>query len=247
MFCKNCGREVDVKAAFCPGCGCRMENEIVTMTKTVDQGGFMSKAEQDNQFFIQAMGSLLAPLEQIGKVVTTIDNNKKAIKKAQSGLRNHVSLWLPALITGIVALYIGSLFGSMKAVGVLWLIGIPTAGVIGFVRERNYKITMEKLVPMQDDLLLQLNDICGTINPEYMHLIPRDYRYFQACQFFYTAFVNGRAMNMQQVVNLYEEEMHRNRMENMQLKQVEQLKSIRTSSNISAAASTANLFINLFG
>ena len=49
-----------------------------------------------------------------------------------------------------------------------------------------------------------------------IEFIPPDYRYVEAVESFYRYLLNGRANDLQQAVNLYEEELHRMRMENAQ-------------------------------
>lgn len=249
MFCKNCGREVDTNATFCPGCGTKLQDPVTSITTSNIGTQFTSKAEIDNQYLIQAVGSLLSPLEQIGKTVTRIDRKKIEISNNEKISKMHLDLWLFPFMGIMCIAFILTFFKPSDTVyGLLsCILGIPTGFVVGKYWKNKHIKQSNNTCQNRDQLLQNLNDICETINPEYMHLIPRDYRHFHACQFFYNAFLNGRAMSMQQAVNLYEEELHRSRMEKMQLQQVAQLKSIRTSSAIGAAASSANLFINLFG
>lgn len=253
MFCKNCGREIDSNAAFCPGCGNRIQDMITTMTTASSDAKFMSKAEQDNQYLIQAIGSLLSPLEQIGNIVKQVEMKNRALSSMENNIKKHTSRILFIFIGLFVGFFIAGIlqnifnFSNGFAFVIMFSTGIPIGIVLGKFRVESLIKQINDVSNKRDQMLQNLEDICKTINPEYMHLIPRDYRHIHACQFFYNAFLNGRAMSMQQAVNLYEEELHRSRMEKMQLQQVAQLKSIRTSSNISAAASTANLFINLFG
>ena len=60
-----------------------------------------------------------------------------------------------------------------------------------------------------------------------MDVIPPDYRYRQAMTFFYNALKNQRAMTMQEAVNLYEDYLHKNRMEQMQAEQIQKLNEIK--------------------
>lgn len=72
--------------------------------------------------------------------------------------------------------------------------------------------------------------------------VPPNYQYSMAVNAFCSYFRNGRAYNMKEAVNLYEEEMHRNRMENMQAQVLQQQKYQTTLMAISAAANVATAF-----
>ena len=64
------------------------------------------------------------------------------------------------------------------------------------------------------NVVKDLNDI--------VEIIPPDYRYPSAVESFYKYLNNNRANDMKEAVNLYEEEMHRLRMENIQLSIMEE-------------------------
>lgn len=50
-------------------------------------------------------------------------------------------------------------------------------------------------------------------NQEIINKLPRDYRYYDAAVYFEKALANGQAESMKEVINLYEEHMHRMAME----------------------------------
>jgi hypothetical protein len=59
----------------------------------------------------------------------------------------------------------------------------------------------------------QIQDVACS-NAEVINALPRDYRYYHAVSFFEQALSNGRADSMKEAVNLYEEELHRQKLEN---------------------------------
>ena len=52
-------------------------------------------------------------------------------------------------------------------------------------------------------------------NSDVISILPRDYRYYDAAEFMEAAFENGRADSLKEAINLYEEHLHRLRVENI--------------------------------
>lgn len=84
-------------------------------------------------------------------------------------------------------------------------------------------------------------------NQETLDPLPRDYRYYDAAVFFESALANGRAESMKEAVNLYEEYLHRVRMEAngqqmlaMQQQQSQMLAYIERNSGVTATFSVLN-------
>ena len=92
----------------------------------------------------------------------------------------------------------------------------------------------------------------ATEGADHINQLPRDYRNYNAAQFFESALANGRADNMKEAVNLYEDELHKMRLENMSAQtlraseqQARMLASIEESSRVTANVSKANLVFNV--
>ena len=58
--------------------------------------------------------------------------------------------------------------------------------------------------------------LAGPEIPE-LYVLPQDYRYLDAAKSILFYLENGRADNMKEACNLYEEELHRQKMENLQV------------------------------
>lgn len=105
-------------------------------------------------------------------------------------------------------------------------------------KTNEYKVAMGKILEqIQDDLTV----------------IPPDYQYPLAIEYIYSCLRNQRAVSMGEAVNLYEDQLHKWRMEQMQSKLVEMsmqqqvsLDKIRRSNNISAAANVATAAAVIF-
>ena len=92
-----------------------------------------------------------------------------------------------------------------------------------------------------EEISMQMETVAVEIQ-KYSNTIPPDYCYPMAVEYFYKAFINGRARNMTEATNLFEEQVHRWKIEKyqeqiiiMQRQQQQSLQGIRTSTNINTA------------
>lgn len=105
-------------------------------------------------------------------------------------------------------------------------------------KSNEYKVAVEKILEqIQDDLTV----------------IPPDYQYPLAIEYIYSCIRNQRAASMGEAINLYEDQLHKWRMEQMQSKLVEMsmqqqvsLEKIRKASDISAVANVATAAAVIF-
>lgn len=109
-----------------------------------------------------------------------------------------------------------------------------------------------KIAPSIQRISDQIEQI-ATDNADVISAMPRDYRYYEAAQFFENALENGRADNMKEAVNLYEDNLHKLRMENYnhQLlfaneQQSRMLAEIEAREKSIERTTNANLAFNLF-
>lgn len=106
-------------------------------------------------------------------------------------------------------------FGDILAIVIL-------AVVVVFILKWRSKLVADSQTATDariDQLSRQYEAISNEIYQTYtdsqaaIEEIPRDYRYFAAVSFFESALANGRADNMKEAINLYEEHIHRQSME----------------------------------
>lgn len=128
---------------------------------------------------------------------------------------------------------LGSSFGSALFCGLL-AIGITFLVQIGHKNSMNRYANALKRV--NDEIDVQKNALQG----HDIDIIPPDYRYRQAMDFFYSALRNQRAMTMQEAVNLYEDYLHKNRVEAMQAEQIQKLNQINQTAKTNAYINMAN-------
>ena len=88
MYCTNCGREIDDKAAVCLGCGCEVKNVRNSAKDTGSIGwGFLG-------FFVPLAGFIL--------LAVLNDTQPKNAKKAGIG----AIIGVVASVVGVVLLYV---------------------------------------------------------------------------------------------------------------------------------------------
>ena len=94
----------------------------------------------------------------------------------------------------------------------------------------------------QKKTLKMINDHIDDLNRRLdgmdTDIIPPNYRYKQAMEYIYDALWNQRALTMQEAVNLYEDYLHKNRLESMQAEQLRKLNQLHNTAK-------TNAYINL--
>lgn len=112
---------------------------------------------------------------------------------------------------------------------------------------RNY----EMIAKLETDLNKEIekkNKVMKNLTP-VIHILPPNYRYALAADYIYNCFLNSRAYTIQEAVNLYEEQLHRWKMENtqemmlaLQRQQNSDINTMKVFTGITAAASVATAF-----
>ncbi|MDD3414139.1 MAG: zinc ribbon domain-containing protein [Lachnospiraceae bacterium] len=105
-----------------------------------------------------------------------------------------------------------------------------------------YESRIENINKLTEETVIEIN--------RYVDVVPPDYRYPMAVEYLYKSFLNGRANSIPESVNLFEEQVHRWKVENyqvqmldMQQQQQKTMSGIRTATTINAAASVAQFLL----
>ncbi|MBR5420880.1 MAG: hypothetical protein IK115_07020 [Lachnospiraceae bacterium] len=157
---------------------------------------------------IAEIGALVEPLKEIDSVTSEIELYKEDKEKGSSILRWFLFIFLGLfeILGGIVFLGIEPAAGGFELVmGVLFSIIFGRKILLGF-QARAKLPAAEK----------RLQDLKTGTNWSAFAYIPPKYRDLHAIQFIASALENMRATTMQEAVNLFENELHKMRMENMQ-------------------------------
>lgn len=131
-------------------------------------------------------------------------------------------------------------------VSVIWII-------MSYFSKKSQLSKLENKLQNKKDELASINrnlyDIATTIKDK-ITILPPDYQYSMAAEYIYSCLRNQRANTIGEAVNLYEDQLHKWRVENslqqlnqMQKEQAASLRYIKATSGIAAAASVAGLFL----
>lgn len=134
------------------------------------------------------------------------------------------------------------IYGGLR--GILWI----AFGVLFYqyakkrLVQQQQKIDAKRqsIMPRIDEISKEVYDI-STNNAEAIDKLPRDYRYYNAVSHFEHTLANGQADSMKEAISLYEEFLHRCRLEadsariiQENMRQTEMLESINKSSKSTA-------------
>ena len=278
MFCNICGSNIEPGAQVCGVCGTVVNVDTTPdMSPAVQQNEV--KVAQKNQIpdlrTLQGdeLGRYLVPLLQPLKQIDTIEENiDTATLRAQS-IRAH-GVWhyfWPFFAFGwLVSIIVAGVFGPvLEEIGlvsdfstasltfffvVAFLIYAGGLTLAILMRNRsvnkmnaNKEAIQKDIYAMrsrQDELYMS---ICNVLEK-----VPQDYRYYIAVNYIVDCLQKGRADSMKEAINLYEEQLHRWKLENaameaviLQQQQAASLRSIQASSRVAAVASTANAIHNI--
>lgn len=112
--------------------------------------------------------------------------------------------------------------------------------------EKSIKTEHENLMERQAKDIMKSEQLDNTKNQlinflsENLGIIPPNYRYALAVQYIYESMLNMRARNLTEAINLYEEQLHRWRIEDAQQRMVELARQQTVAAQVSAAANVAS-------
>lgn len=125
--------------------------------------------------------------------------------------------------------------------------------IISYFSKKSQLSKLENKLQNKNDEIASINrslyEIATAIKDK-ITILPPDYQYSMAAEYIYSCLRNQRANTIGEAVNLYEDQLHKWRVENslqllnqMQKEQAASLRYIKATSGIAAAASVAGLFL----
>ncbi len=191
---------------------------------------------------------LLNKLQQANEVIIGSETHFKKSKQLKTKAKNTdtagVSACLIAMLFFIAALtYYSRHLGSiiMPIIFALLTIALILVGIMLFRKSKNIMLEANAEEGVAINIM--------TEGEEKLSIIPPDYRYPIASSYILKMVSSDRADEMREALSLYDEQLHRWKIENTQsamlaeqMRQTETLKSINKRSGVSAAASVINLF-----
>lgn len=262
MYCIKCGNQLEEGVAVCSICGARTASGIVTVNEGVvsDQQFQITPV---NEQTISAIRRLLDPLRQLANLNNNLAQEERLLERFKQKKSNMPGYIIGGILLGfLVCGYIVGVFAtSISGSGMLGLCSALLCGIAGVLfgitmgvyDDKKKSVKIRESEAFIEDCLVKIDNICEDINEEDISLLPPDYRFYNAADFFYHAFTNQRALTMQQAVNLYEDEIRKDNIALMQQQQMlalqqqaNSLRSIRATSAVSATMSTLNFISKLF-
>lgn len=240
MFCNSCGATIDGQAAFCPSCGAQQAKDIQTVqTQPVRQ-------------------ALLDDMEKVYRVASECTPHYAAFNQWQScieGLsrrRYENKAWKTLLYVGLpfaiifvpIAISMGA-FAPGYLFMVLFLVAAWIVSVIAIkigTKKKNEERVLADQKQMQNGLEQQrrIMDLINTVygSSGIAGIFPQDYLYEEAVGQCYQYIKNLRADSIKEALNLYEENLHRVRLERIQTEQYSTLLRAEALQQQTASAAT---------
>lgn len=216
----------------------------------------------ENNVLINQIGQTLAPLKQICDLQNTLPQYYKSRDAEINRHKSIKSIWWKLIITGLVLLFpaiipsffIGGLIAYpneqlfIKSVVFsypfvfLFLFGIIFI-IILITRKSNLNKSQIRINSINYNIASAENQLSDTIKNSWQTLsvLPRDYCYFFAANYIYNVLINRRADSLKEAINLYEEQLHRWKMEQYSADLLEQSRQQQMTLNAIKRYEVANI------
>ena len=200
--------------------------------------------------YLNIVRPLIEPLKQFENLYDSMEQIKKQDSIRKSSISKEYTI-MSILIPGAFwLLYViinrSAFFRSswIRFVGII----VYALSVVVFAIYFN-KVKEKRISEVQEDtdqkisiIDSDLRKMAESFYPTLQAYVPQNYQNSFALEYICSYLYNGRASNLQGAMNLYEEEMHRMRMENAQQQLLNQAKYQTALSAISAAANVGTAF-----
>lgn len=249
MFCSSCGKEIEENANFCSVCGAKI-TQIVESNPIIQMSSHNIYQNDDIQEIQIELTNIIEELKRVEEY----HNRRQILQKQINGLERSGDSEFILLKLGIsipIGIFLGFLIGIL-GVGMglsmsfilhcMWIIGVLTFGILHFCLKDTMKNRKNKRIEKLQTELHTVRQVHAEsvqkVVPVLQRNLPREYWYSIALTSITGYLRTGRASNMKEALNLYEEEMHRLRMENMQEQSLRLNQQAATYSAITAANSS---------
>lgn len=262
MYCLNCGTENQQNARFCCKCGTELNSIILAENQN-------SNASVVDQAYINQIEQIVLKLQELSKIQDFItqkrkelENNDKILNSYKRSQKDNGKIILLMMVFFLVSLCI--VFTTITLITenekIIRLISFLVAVVVDIVTFKPMNTLIKKNELRQVNRYTERCELikieCGkmeknekelinTLSRE-IHIIPPNYRYLLAVQYIFDSFVNMRARNMTEAINLYEEQLHRWKIENAQQQMLALSRQQTMAAQINMAANVANAAHNIF-
>lgn len=205
---------------------------------------------------IQKLENVLEPLNLVMESMQTIA--EKNIKKTEIEKRlerleaDKTHIIFPIIIFPVLVGCVIEFIGHIIIGVIIGILGAYVSYLLLKNMSRKQMIRNDENLEQCNTQIVRAEAVIMTQAPsirENIDIVPVDYRYPLAVEYIYKCLKNQRAATIGEAINLYEDQIHKWKMESMQqeimqtcLKQQQDMKQIKNLSAISAAAGIASLF-----
>lgn len=254
MFCSKCGMKNEDGAQFCSGCGAALIGG--------QSGEEIQQRQSEREELMKKLQQILPGLQSVETMdekIQNLEEEQQTLSARSKGkLGRNIGIFLGVYFASmciwgglIYATFSGTNdpFAAVVILGTLILAGGIT--IIVLSHNANYKRCMAQInsiTDMKHDLEKNREIAVKKLLPE-IQFVPANYRYLIAVQYMLEAFQNQRADTFKEAINLYEEQLHRWKLENasaqmltLQRQQMSELNRINANTTVSAVANTVTAF-----
>lgn len=195
---------------------------------------------------VKALSSLVGPLDEIENLEAQQAEHEENQKVKASPVQAIIGAIMAAssvivFIMGIVAFNnsSGDSCGCIAFVFLALLVGGGALGIKGFIDYSTKKKRHKEAEKELPQIYARINQFKTSVDWQILTMMPPAYRNLDALSFTCVAFINGRATTIQEAVNLYEQELHNLKMQNMAAAALLAAEEARISANKAAVSSAA--------
>lgn len=269
MYCTNCGTENQQDAGFCSKCGAPLKGVVGVVDQQTNYEIRLNKND------INKIGQLAAELQQLDNVEIWLAKKQRELAYANESInRNNrnisnnrdLILIMGGISFGIVMMLLFVLYSISALRGeyffpgkISLLASIIVAVVVDKKIYPKLKTSVDKRLVSQgkkfEEKQTKAKTECEQIERDKQQLInvisnkidiiPPKYRTQIAVQYIYETLINMRASNLKEAFNLYEEQLHRWKMEDSQQRMENLARQQLIAANISAAANVVSASANV--
>lgn len=230
MFCKNCGKEISEDTQFCPRCGAATNQ--ITMgggkeTDSVQPENLVSDLQNCLNWFSQ-----IATTYEFYKTGNNLINNETWIKKVKSSFTIGLVFFIGGVVTFVLTM-IPVIQSEWFALLFLWeiLLGEAVFAIVGGIFAIIYGKHKSTLQFYRNKLPIIKQKIQEHYSNYEQCPLAIEYTDPNAISAFISYLNAGRAENLKEAVNLYEDECHKTQM-------ITEMKQMKAAARQAASAAT---------
>lgn len=217
MYCTKCGAQIADTANFCEKCGTKI------VTKASNENNTTHSNPTERIDLISSLKKAIPIYEELAKYQNEFNKWFMSLGSLQSKFTKHFASFSDGKfgtyhVIDCIVMFFCFFFGLSGEKGFFFWV-LVCIGILYLLQKRRlfWESEIERMQRGMDNISSQARTyLAGHEIPE-LYVLPQDYRYLDAAKFILFYLENGRADNMKEACNLYEEELHRQKMENMQV------------------------------